>query len=82
VVLDAEAAAAVRRASRSDPVGVGVQRDRQAQLSDALTQQRAVGEAYQLAGQLLKGERQAQLRADSGRLSRRQRNSRNHGLMT
>src|SRR5256886_11058841 len=76
--LDAEAAAAVRSGSRSGPVGVGAQRDRQAQLGGALTQQRAVGEAHQLTGQFLAGERQAQLRPDAGRLPTRQRDTWSH----
>jgi hypothetical protein len=55
---------------------VVLERDRQIELARPLGQQVPVAEADQLVRQRLRGERQAQLRADAGRLTRGQREAR------
>ena len=75
---DSERTGCMRGAARCRSACVAGERDRKLQLLRTRGEQRAVAEAHQLARQLAQGERQAQLRADAGGLSRGQSDAGNH----
>ena len=70
----------VRRAAARLAGGVAAEGQRQVQLLRARGEQRGIGQAHQLARQLALCQRQAQLRTYARRLTRRQRDARDHDL--